>query len=580
MILLLTQVAAAEGYPETPHSALLKETVIYIDIVDMDDETITLNVTGDVTLTAPDGTQVPSPEPDSGVLVFDQLEQSGIWKLELSVDQENGFDFAVMPYTVMPYKGDEADELLGRVYSKHWQIKALSDSAEISPEFYVPVPSDNSSEDVLVFRVSMQSLSFEKDAVLEVMANQSGGTDIPSWSIPEGGTPPVPELPLYFSPPTALELSSPTEPSKPSFYASVSDSVCDDNSLLPGYTSFQADLSNNKDSTVLLGCYQTPGSLQYSGGEGYTRYWQSGSDEESWEIDWFDDQEDGYYICTARKLLAPIHVFVGGASGSAPGISLDKYFQGVSEPAYLQWNDSLLVEKTEDPNKEFPVYTSNSGLESGSGSAHGWNPKETESRGDRGWVNTWTFADVSEDETFELSVLSTADEDTDLLPDIAEECLLETNPKNKDTDADTLNDADEVGADIFEAIDTDKDGIIDALDEDDDGDEVNTLQERNDTQDANVDWDVDGDGLYNWHDTDADGDDVPDGEEQTDADSDGIIDYLDPEDEPTDTDDLDPDASPSSGSFTGGAFRCSAAPFAVVSWPLFVALLARRRRTA
>ena len=571
MILLLAQVAAAEGYPDTPHSALLKETVIYIDIVDIDEETITLNVTGDVTLTDPSGTQVPSPAPESGVLVFGQLGQPGIWELELSEDQENGFDFAVKHY-----KGDEADELLGRVYSKHWQIKALSDSAEISPEFYVPVPLDDSSGDVLVFRVSMEGLSVEKDAVLEVMANQNGGTDIPSWSIPYAGTPPEPELPLYFSPPTALASTSPYTPSKPTFYASFSDSVCGDNSLLPGYTSFQADLSNNKDSTVLLGCYQTPGSLQYSGGEGYTRYWQSGSDEESWEIDWFDDQEDGDYICTARKLLAPIHVFVGGASGSDPGISLDKYFQGVSETAYLQWNDSLLVEKTKKPDKKFPVYTSNSG----GNNAHGWNPEETESRGDKGWVNTWTFADVSDDETFELSVLSTADEDTDSLPDIAEECLLETDPKNKDTDADTLDDDDEVGTDIFEAIDTDKDGIIDALDEDDDGDEVDTLQERNDTEESNVDWDVDGDGLYNWHDTDADGDDVPDGEEQTDADSDGIIDYLDPEDEPTDTDDLDPDASPSSGSFTGGAFRCSAAPFAVVSWPLFVALLARRRRTA
>ncbi len=114
MILLLAQVAAAEGYPDTPFSALLKETVIYIDIVDMNDEMITLSVTGDVTLTAPDGTQVLSPEPDSGVLVFDQLGQSGIWKLELSVDQENGFDFAVMPHAVMPYKGDEADEFVKR----------------------------------------------------------------------------------------------------------------------------------------------------------------------------------------------------------------------------------------------------------------------------------------------------------------------------------------------------------------------------------------------------------------------------------------------------------------------------------
>jgi MYXO-CTERM domain-containing protein len=70
-------------------------------------------------------------------------------------------------------------------------------------------------------------------------------------------------------------------------------------------------------------------------------------------------------------------------------------------------------------------------------------------------------------------------------------------------------------------IDTDEDGIPDALDEDDDGDGIPTRLEGA--------FDVDGDGVPNYLDLDSNGDGTPDSEygAEADDDGDGIPNFLD-----------------------------------------------------
>ncbi len=131
-----------------------------------------------------------------------------------------------------------------------------------------------------------------------------------------------------------------------------------------------------------------------------------------------------------------------------------------------------------------------------------------------------------------------ADTDRDLLLD-GDEIDLLTDPTLVDSDADGIDDGTEVGGNPLAPLDTDGDGTIDALDPDDDGDGVPTLEEPGDT-DADgtpdrLDGDDDGDGIDTLdEDTDGDGDPTDD-----DADGDALPNYLDADSDDDGIDDGD-----------------------------------------
>jgi hypothetical protein len=148
-----------------------------------------------------------------------------------------------------------------------------------------------------------------------------------------------------------------------------------------------------------------------------------------------------------------------------------------------------------------------------------------------------------------------ADPDGDGLTN-EEEAALGTDPKDKDSDGDGLYDNYEVG-DVDNPANTDKDGVIDALDKDDDNDGIDTAKESADPngdgnpKDAK---DTDGDGAPDYLDkdnsdgplADADGDGLSNEEEaalgtdpeKKDSDGDGLYDNYEVGDvnNPTDSD--------------------------------------------
>jgi len=123
------------------------------------------------------------------------------------------------------------------------------------------------------------------------------------------------------------------------------------------------------------------------------------------------------------------------------------------------------------------------------------------------------------------------DTDNDGLLD-SQEISLGTNPLKRDSDGDTVSDAIEIGLDINAPLDSDHDGIIDALDPDDDNDLILTVNEDLNKDGTPINDDTDDDGVPNYLDANDDGDSkltINEGV-KTDIDNDGIPDYLDKND--------------------------------------------------
>jgi MYXO-CTERM domain-containing protein len=142
--------------------------------------------------------------------------------------------------------------------------------------------------------------------------------------------------------------------------------------------------------------------------------------------------------------------------------------------------------------------------------------------------------------------------------DVDHDGMADVMPAGVDTDMDGLDDAFDAdcAADVdcggvigvvAPAPDLDMDGTPDFQDVDDDGDSILTATEIQDAADyvgpAVTPRDIDEDGLPNWYDTDSDGDDTPDVTEDSrpaldgDLDDNDILDYLDPNYAPEDSDD-------------------------------------------
>lgn len=129
------------------------------------------------------------------------------------------------------------------------------------------------------------------------------------------------------------------------------------------------------------------------------------------------------------------------------------------------------------------------------------------------------------------------DSDGDGLTNVEEEAI-GTNPLNADTDGDGIHDGEEVGSNPADPVDTDNDGIINALDQDDDNDSILTVYENYDGDSYPGNDDSDGDGVPDYLDTDDDNDGLPtlqevpdpnkDGnpDDALDADNNGVPDYL------------------------------------------------------
>ncbi len=135
--------------------------------------------------------------------------------------------------------------------------------------------------------------------------------------------------------------------------------------------------------------------------------------------------------------------------------------------------------------------------------------------------------------TVTITLATASDNDGDGLSN-DDEAALGTNPDVADSDGDGIGDLHEVGGDVSSPVDTDGDGTIDALDEDDDNDSIPTRLE-NYNGGLPTDDDTDRDGTPDYLDPDDDNDGIPTAQEgpaggdqsaARDTNGDGRPDYL------------------------------------------------------
>ncbi|HRF97073.1 MAG TPA: IPTL-CTERM sorting domain-containing protein, partial [Aggregatilineales bacterium] len=126
-----------------------------------------------------------------------------------------------------------------------------------------------------------------------------------------------------------------------------------------------------------------------------------------------------------------------------------------------------------------------------------------------------------------------ADDDNDGLTN-AQEIKLGTHPNKADTDGDSVPDSKEVGSDLAKPIDTDGDGLINAVDKDDDNDGIFSVYENYKSAGV-LNTDTDADGIPDYLDNDDDGDGMATSKEMADVNKDG---------NPSDAADLDKNGVP------------------------------------
>jgi hypothetical protein len=575
-MLLWSALAAAEGLDTESQTAVLSaDTRLYVEILSAA-EIINWTGEGGLTITGPDAST--SALAGSGAF---SPSSTGTWRLELHEDQPPGWDVTV--------SGSGSGEASGRVFSYLWQLSAGSEP--IYDRFYVPVPladSDSPADGAQIFKIYTEGVRGES---VQIAASRTGLNDSPGYS----GTGDFSrDLPLFLERPDFF--SDAGSGSTVSAQSVAYDLACEQ--VIPGYGGVLISMSTatsgqpificdlDQDNVYDISGYDDLAILSAATPEDTAVYWDGyGALGEALSV-------SGELSCSLGMHTSPMHALVHGATVASPGIRLFTSETASYSPGRsMVWNDRALESTTETADGTAPliatrasgifsdnIYTPGTTCSDATGSdcdAHGWGaPDAPDTVYGAAWVDTWTFDDsyiAGEDFPIHLADLS-IDYDSDGLPSAIEDCLLGTAFDDADTDHDGLGDSEEVGEDWESPLNHDDDELIDALDDDDDGDDVGTAKEITDTAQSGVSEDVNGDGTKNWHDTDADGDGIPDGEEALDDDGNGIPDYLEAGGQ------ADTGGLAILGSFQGGVCQCAARGGSAGLWIVGLVMMAAMTR--
>ena len=599
-LLLAGRPARAEGNAELGLSqALSNGTTLSVDILKADTEVFVWTGEGPVDVVGPTGTYLGHYLSGEEIVPLDKGPHAIFVAQEQFVADAWGVLLERFPFDVTVYA--DGTPQLGRLWATFWYLDAGSFDAEdaTSASFYALVGDGGA-----VIEMKTDGLS---GYVYDVVGSTRGpalpdGT-FPGRSVPESDALEVtPELRIYLNPPAIATYDLP-EPTVEALTYGAGPLECP---FFAAGAGGRFRFTSSTAGTAHLVCDLNADGIYDAVADGDLAILQTATPGPNW-IDWDGRDRDGVAIdpaayggpygpateadppvvrCRVRVTTGEFHYTGTDMETSFPGLRLFQVLaDGSRAPLPMYWNDTLVQANAvpmplfgADTERGFGVVTSGPDgvlpgaytdpaepyrafdvwATSGAGNARAWgnfldNPPGWTGlgKGDDAILDTysWIHDDVSA--VVELIPLAAdADTDGDLLPDLLELCTLGTDYDDPDTDADHVGDYPETLGGQPD-VDADGDGLVDALDPDDDGDGLPTILEDPDGDGLPANDDSDGDEVADYLDPDDDDDLVPtkiedhDGSGShldDDCDGDLIPDYLDPNDDgdALDTKDEDP----------------------------------------
>jgi outer membrane protein OmpA-like peptidoglycan-associated protein len=496
--------AHAEGASNIGLSqGLRSSTVMQVDIIDPGREVVRWSGQGTMRVFRPDGSLLGTALP--GQIVSPAGGSPGAYTVRLDTDQPPG---AIWEITVL--RGGVAQQ--GRLFSLRWQFDARGFTEENATEasFYARVPSGGDGVDAVV------ELKFDGLAgnMFDVGGNQHGVEGIHAGrSVLEFGSEIVVDIPIYLTPPQLARYSA-LAPQVAGFGFQVGErSSC--NRIQPGQGQGEFRFTSTAPGTYHLICdLDQDGVFDLTGNSDLLRVGRAvaGANVVSWDgLHLGAPVADDLYRCQLQVVTGEFHYLGVDIETSYEGLRMFQVNRDLGRaPLDMYWNDQL-VQPLDIPmrNGELGlVGPGPNGMSAGpygapampNRNARAWGNFTGAGKGNLTILDTYTWVEESGLASLALVATScTDDDDGDGLDGCTEACGLGTDPANPDSDGDGIPDP--VEASGGAPIDTDGDGVIDALDLDSDADGLLDAVEGQ--------LDRDGDGRPSWRDTDDDGDGIP-----------------------------------------------------------------------
>lgn len=569
--LILPGSIEAEGSagPELDASQALRGTTdIQVDVLDFTVETIVWTGKGGVDVFDPAGTMIGTYP--SGATITPTM--NGVYRLDLLEDQydvDTGGNIiisTIVPWDVTVFVSGTPRP--GRVFSYAWQFNtgSFAQSASTNASFYARVPGGD-TESFSVMELRTDGLA----GFIYTIQGNSTGVRGPNAgrSVPEVGNSAANEYQIYLNPPDNASYSF-LAPALRDFRfqggLETPGGVMSCDQFVSGMTMGEFSFTSNVDGSFHLICdLNRDGVFDIVDDGDFLVLDSAMMGTNTVPFDGLDNNGNpippGDLMCLVRLTVGEFHYVGRDIETSFLGLRMFQVRPDrTRSPLAMYWNDALVqANAITMPSPYAFVAASTSGpfgLDSGDPAAptvplgEVVTPMGANSRawgdfvsaggtgtgkGNEAFLDTYTWLDEALSAPITIrSVDGSVDSDMDGLSDYIETCTTGTDPTNPDSDGDSVNDFVETMGGMPN-VDSDGDGMINALDPNDDNDCVLTIDEdpdgdgdpSNDDTDMDrspnyLDPDDDGDGLATC-DEDANGDGDPTND---DADGDGIPDYL------------------------------------------------------
>ncbi|HCH66461.1 MAG: hypothetical protein CL927_08085 [Deltaproteobacteria bacterium] len=386
-ILATAPTAQAEGSQELPGQWLLLENVLYVDVVDPENERIAFAGAGGMVVRAPDGT-------DLGVLMGGGEMvlagwPSGAYELRPQVEQRGDWDISVVG-------GDGAS---GRLFSYDWMLDArgYDDPYGFDGMFFGRVDGGEDGRDAVV-ALDLQGWTGHRWTAMATPHGVNGfdaGRSVDRYAADVD-----PEIPLYVNPPL-LSGDAPLVPEANGLTFVVNDRSDEYGGLF--------SFSVNARGTWRIVCdNQDDGVLDPTNNGNVVLSGRSDGPSDI-EVEWDGRTWNAGYLsgsgeCGVTLSIGELHFLADDIETAYPGLRAYVLDSGLTASPMF-WNDSL-VANDDVPMVDGALPSMTSGADGVSGGdidseatpnedARSWGNFDDQGKGDRSMLDTWTFVDRS-----------------------------------------------------------------------------------------------------------------------------------------------------------------------------------------